>query len=184
LDQLLPAFRDLATQKAHDDAVLVLTGPGNGPYVKKIGHLVDKLGLDKLVMMTGFVDDRHKAMLMSRADVCTLPSYSEGFSISILENLAVGTPVLITTGCNFPEVEQVGAGLCCQPTRGDLAQGLRKLLDMSDEERWLMGRRGRDLVKKNYAWDVIAGKFLTVYNCILEGRPIPMHPDATGTVIV
>lgn len=184
LDLLLPAFRDLTTQKAHDDVVLVLTGPGNGPYVRKIEYLVDKLGLDKHVMIAGFVNDCHKARLMSRADVYTLPSYSEGFSISILENLAVGTPALITTGCNFPEVAHVGAGLCCQPTRGDLAQGLRTLLDMPEEKRRLMGQRGRDLVKNNYTWDVIAGKHLTVYKCILNGRPIPLHPESTHAVTV
>ncbi|MBN2133905.1 MAG: glycosyltransferase [Sedimentisphaerales bacterium] len=177
LDQLIPAFGDLVKCKAYDDTLLVLAGPVGGRYCSKVRALIEESGVQDSVVMVGFVQGHEKDLLMSRADVYTLPSYSEGFSISVLENLALGTPVLVTTGCNFPEVARVGAGLCCQPTRGDLADGLRELLDMPGDEAEKMGHRGRELVLNNYTWPVVAAKLLTVYDCILHGKPIPLYPE-------
>jgi len=182
LDQLIPAFGDLAKRKAYDDALLVLAGSGEDRYCNKVKGLLDEHGVQDSVVMVGFVQGHEKDLLMSRADVYTLPSYSEGFSISVLENLALGTPVLVTTGCNFPEVAQVGAGLCCEPTREDLAQGLRQLLDMPREDADAMGQRARELVLNNYTWPVIAGKLLTVYDCVLHGRSIPLYPQPMETM--
>jgi len=177
LDQLLPAFSDLARQKAYDDVVLVLTGPGKGPHLQAVTGLVESLGIGERILMTGFVDDEKKAMLMSRADVYTLPSYSEGFSMSVLENMAMGTPVLITTGCNFPEVVEAGAGLCCEPTRADLADRLKTLLDMSPDESQAMGRRGIELIRRDYTWPIVTRKLRTVYDCILHGKSTPLNPE-------
>jgi len=177
LDQFLPAFRDVTRKETYGDVILVLAGSGSKPYAAKIDKWVQKLGIGKHIITPGFVGGRQKAMLMSRADVYTLPSYSEGFSVSVLENLAVGTPALITEGCNFPEVMQVGAGLCCRTTRDDLAQGLRHLLDMPRKETEVMSRRAKQLVISRYAWPVVIRKFLTVYDCILSGKAIPLHPE-------
>jgi glycosyltransferase involved in cell wall biosynthesis len=177
LDQLIPAFGDLARREAYDDVLLVLAGSGDAQYTKEVEASIERHGMQSRVITAGFVGGREKDMLISRADAYTLPSHSEGFSISVLENLAAGNPLLITPGCNFPEVAQVGAGLCYQPTREDLAQGLRELLDMSQAEAEVMGRRGRELVQSKYTWAVVVGKLMTVYDCILQGRSIPLHPE-------
>jgi glycosyltransferase involved in cell wall biosynthesis len=123
------------------------------------------------------VQGERKKALISRADIYTLPSYSEGFSMSILENLAAGKPLLITPGCNFPEVAEVGAGLSVNPVAEEIESGLRKLLDRSHEERKEMGERGRELVKNNYTWDIAARKMITVYRAILNKAPIPLFPE-------
>lgn len=43
-------------------------------------------------------------------------SDAEGFSMAVLEVLASGTPVLLSPGCHFPEVERAGVGLVVSPT--------------------------------------------------------------------
>ena len=115
--------------------------------------------------------------LISRSDIYTLPSYSEGFSMSLLENLAAGNPVLITPGCNFPEVVQAGAGICVEPQSSPLEEALGHLLDKSTQDRQEMGARGKALVKKSYSWDIQARKMITVYRCILSGKTIPLFPE-------
>ena len=96
--------------------------------------------------------------------------------LGIVLDRATAKPVLITPGCNFPEVAKAGAGLCVSPEPGPLQEALRTLLDMSESERTEMGRRGRKLVEKNYTWDIAARKMITVYQCILAGKDIPLHP--------
>ncbi len=50
-------------------------------------------------------------------------------------------------------------------------------LDMTEEDRAAMGERGRELVTKEYAWEVLARKMLTVYYHIFEGKENPLHPQ-------
>ncbi len=178
LDQFLPAWKDIVTKQSYEDCILVLSGPNDRGYGVIVKQLIEELGLARSVFLTGMVRSHEKMGLISRSDIYALPSYSEGFSMSLLENLNAGKPALITPGCNFPEVESAGAGLCVPPEREALACGLKQLLDMSPEDRKVMGLRGRRLVLENYTWDNAARKLITVYNCILKGKDIPLHPEA------
>jgi len=178
LDQLLPAWQQAVGRSGtYDDALLVLAGPDGQGYRRVVEQLIRRRGLESRVLLVGMVRGQEKLALMSRADLYTLPSYSEGFSMSILENLAAGKPVLITPGCNFPEVAAAGAGLCVPPEVEPLVDALRTILDLSPAERTAMGRCGRELVERHYTWQRAAQKMIVVYRCILEGRRIPLHPQ-------
>jgi hypothetical protein len=96
--------------------------------------------------------------------------------MSLLENLVCGTPALITDGCNFPEVAQKGAGLCVPCQQGPLEEALKRLLDMPVSTLRAMGQKGRQLVLENYTLDIAARKMITVYNCIIEDKDIPLFP--------
>jgi glycosyltransferase involved in cell wall biosynthesis len=180
LCRLIPAWNEVVRQPSFSDALLVLAGPDDRGHGKVVDGLVERFGLRDHVLATGMIDGEDRLRLISRADVYTLPSFSEGFSISLLENLAAGKPVLITPGCNFPEAAAAGAGLCVSPEIGPLADALRGLLDLSDEQRREMGRRGRELVARDYTWECVSDKMLTLYRCVLEGREIPLHPQRDG----
>jgi glycosyltransferase involved in cell wall biosynthesis len=181
LEQLLSAWGNLTSKPSYGDAVLVIAGPDYRGYLPEVEAMIEKFHLESNVILTGLVQGQEKSALISRADIYALPSHSEGFSMSLLENLAASKPVLVTPGCNFPEITEVGAGLCVPPTSNLLEQALMELLDMPDSERRIMGQRGRELVMRNYTWEVAARKMITVYQCILDGRTIPMHPKPAKT---
>ncbi len=177
LNALIPAWAQVIQHSSLQDVVLVLAGPDDRGYRKHVEGLVERYNTGASVLFTGMVKGHQKMALISRSDGYVLPSYSEGFSISILENLAAGKPVVITPGCNFPEVSIAGAGLCCKPEPHELAVCLQNILNMSHSERILMGEKGRELVQKNFTWDIAAQKMLTVYRCILDGKTIPENPE-------
>ena len=181
LDQLIPAWRAVQSRPSFSDTVLVVAGPDGRGYERIVREMVQEHEVGGSALFTGMVTGFEKLALMARADIYTLPSHSEGFSMSVLENLAVGTPVLITPGCNFPEVVTSGAGVCVGPRPDRLFEGLRQLLDLSEEDRRAMGERGRNLVASNYTWDVQARKMLNVYRCILSGKEIPLYPQPVAS---
>jgi glycosyltransferase involved in cell wall biosynthesis len=176
LDQLLAAWGEVVRNKTYDQCVLVLSGPDHNGYRATVEDLIRSWGMTQTVLLPGMVEGFKKKALISRSDIYVLPSYSEGFSVSVLENLAAGKPALITEKCNFPDVSRSGAGICVPPERGALSEGLRQLLDMSREDLTAMGARGRRLVRENYRLDTSVRKLITVYDCILQGRAIPIEP--------
>ena len=61
-------------------------------------------------MWVMWAGDRARAV-WAAADAFILPSYSEGFSMAILEALACSLPCVITTACHFPELADAEGAL-------------------------------------------------------------------------
>jgi glycosyltransferase involved in cell wall biosynthesis len=177
LDQLLPAWAKIARNNTGDDLLLVIAGPDDRGYRKVLDEMVLSYNLQQHIFFTGMVSGDKKLALISRANIYILPSYSEGFSNSLLENLAAGIPALITPGCHFPEAVRSGAAISVEPHRDAISDGLSTLIDMPERDLLEMGRKGRELVLGSYTWEVAACRLVSVYRAILNNNEIPLHPD-------
>ncbi|MGK9326643.1 glycosyltransferase family 4 protein [Aerococcus urinaeequi] len=65
---------------------------GQGPLKKYLNNLAIELKVDKQVHLLGYRDDIPK--ILSIADVFVFPSIREGLSVSLMEAMAVGLPVI------------------------------------------------------------------------------------------
>ena len=157
---LLQAWRQL---KADSGWLLVLAGPDEAGHRAQLEAQVEKLGLSNAVLFTGMLDGPLKRAALARADGFVLPSFSEGFSIAVLEAMACGVPVVLTPECHFPDAVAARAALQAAPEADSLQAQLRVLLGMNDEERAQMGRRGRELVERSYTWERVAADFERLY---------------------
>lgn len=70
----------------------VIGGTGNDIY--RIKKLVNKLGLQDKVIITGFIPEKELVDYYNLCDVFAMPSKGEGFGIVFLEALACGKPVI------------------------------------------------------------------------------------------
>jgi glycosyltransferase involved in cell wall biosynthesis len=184
LDLLIPLWADLVKSPSFRDAVLVVAGPDDRGYGKTVQGMLQRYALAARVHVTGMVSGPPKRALLSRADVFVLPSYSENFGIVVAEALACQTPVITTTGTPWKQLQTADVGRCVAPTRSDLAEALRELMGMSQSQRSDMGRRGRNLVEKQYTWTAVAGQFLALCEGILAGEPIPLHPKPAESPVL
>ncbi len=153
LDLLLPAWAKLSGLAK--DWQLVIAGPDEQGYLAQVRALARSLGLEQQVFFTGPVTGPAKISLLHSADLFILPSYSEGFSMSVLEAMACGLPVIATKACNFPEILTEQAGWECAATQDSLADSLRQALECSVIGRKQRGQNGRRLVETRYAWPAI-----------------------------
>jgi glycosyltransferase involved in cell wall biosynthesis len=74
------------------------------------------------VRLAGYVDDRTRATLLTKASVFAYPSLYEGFGFPVLEAMAAGTPVVAGAAGAIPEVAGDGA-LLVDPTDTDAIAG-------------------------------------------------------------
>lgn len=151
LDLLLPAWASrVGTQPTNP--VLVIAGPDHTGYRPQIEAMLRELKIESSVLLTGELQGESKAALLAHADFFVLPSYSENFGLAIAEAMSWARPVLTTTGTPWIEVGRQGAGWCVEPSGPAVAAALREALMRTPEELAAMGRAGRKLVEREFAW--------------------------------
>ncbi len=159
LHLLIPAFAHALD--AAPDARLLIAGPDEGMRAM-LDALVQQHDLGDRVIFTGMITGADKLAALAAADLFALPAVGEGFSMAVLEAMACGLPVLLTPGCNFPEVAGQGAGLVVARTVDALAAALRALLADAGR-RAQMGRTARAMIETSYTWPQVAAQMAGVY---------------------
>lgn len=155
-DLLLSAWARLSSLTR--DWELVIAGPDEGGYLAQVRGLAKSLGLQDQIIFTGPMTGPAKSQLLHSSDLFVLPSYSEGFSMSLLEAMACELPVIATHACNFPDISRSQAGWECDSVMDSLADTLKTALQTPESERRARGQNGRRLVETNYAWPKIVGQ--------------------------
>jgi glycosyltransferase involved in cell wall biosynthesis len=162
LDLLLPAWMRMGSLRKGWE--LVIAGPDEGGYLTEVRQLAGPDSIRERVLFTGPVTGRAKSGLLQSADLFVLPSYSEGFPVSLLEAMACEVPVVATRACNCPEVSGAEAGWECDATLDSLTQALQQAIQCAENERLQRGRNGRRLVETRFTWPRIASILLDACN--------------------
>lgn len=178
LDILAQAFKLIFPH--FPEAHLVVAGPDNIGFLPKAQNFFLEAGCLNAVTFTGMLTGDLKYAALAAASLYVAPSYSEGFSMSILEGMASGLPCVITTGCNFPEAAEARAAYVVEPTADHVSHALIQCLQ-DPEAAQSLGYRARHFVCKNYTWDRIATLLIEVYTAILNQEPIPSSLKSIAT---
>jgi poly(glycerol-phosphate) alpha-glucosyltransferase len=118
------------------------------------------------VVFFGPAFGEEKEALLRSAESFILPSFSEGLPMSVLEACSYGLPVVMTPECNLPEGFASGAALeILNSARG--FEGVRTLIEMTDQERAAMGMKGRRLVEEKFTWPKVAAQMRRLYEEVL-----------------
>jgi glycosyltransferase involved in cell wall biosynthesis len=170
LDLLASAMAQVAAD--FPELHLVLAGNDDGAWPRFRDQMAG-LGLTGRLTYLGHVAGEQARQVWAAADAFILPSYSEGFSMAILEALACRLPSLITTACHFPELGAAGGAVVVTPESAAVAQGLRELLERTGRERAVLGQNGRRLVEDQFTWDRQADRLARVYEWLTGGGTPP-----------
>ncbi len=176
VDLLLRAWTEVAPR--HREAHLVVAGPDSDGTRALLEGMVAEHSLQGQVTFTGMLNDQKKWSALAAAEAFTLPSHSEGLSMSVLEAMGMGLPVIVTRQCNLPEVKQYGAGWTIEPDYKQLIQALDELLESRSEVNREMGLAGSRLVEQRYNWAAVARQTAEVYRWVLGG-PVPRHVEGS-----
>ena len=128
LDLLLPAFASFLKNNPAQEAILVLAGPDDG-YQQACEQFIQAQALASRIVLVGMLTGEDKASALVDADVFVLPSYSEGFSIAVLEAMTAQVPTLVSGRVGFDEyIEKNDAAFVCELTSQSIEKGFSLLL--------------------------------------------------------
>jgi glycosyltransferase involved in cell wall biosynthesis len=163
IDLLLASFARAATT---DDALLVIVGPDDEGLTPTLTQQAAELGISDRVRFLGpLYDEDHKAALAS-ADIWSLTSHTENFGNAVLEAMAAGLPVIISTAVNIaPEVNAAGAGCVTSLNVGDISTQIDHLLTDSDY-RQSLGQRAVSFASR-YDWPRVASHLIEMYQAVV-----------------
>jgi glycosyltransferase involved in cell wall biosynthesis len=141
-----------------------LDGPGAEEAMREIA--ADPPGAPGLVTWLPDVSNEQLAQLMAGASAFCLPSFSEGFGLTVLEAMACGVPVVVSDRGALPEVVD-DAGLIVEPHPEALAAALRPILE-SDEFARRLGAAARARAI-TFSWERTARGWLDVLARTADG---------------
>jgi glycosyltransferase involved in cell wall biosynthesis len=163
LDLLIDALGRLRSRKAVVPRVCI-AGPNFRGGQKRLHDLAAKNHIEDRVRFVGAVFGEEKRNLVSNARAFVHVSRWEGLPFSILEALAQGRPVIVTSGTGLAEdVESYGAGWVVKPERDAVAAGLEAALCATKVELDRMGESARQLILDKFIWSAIASQLVSVY---------------------
>jgi glycosyltransferase involved in cell wall biosynthesis len=155
IPELLAAFREISAEVPHR---LLLAGPNL--LQLDVEGLIDELGLRGRALYHGFVPDADVPLLYAGAGVFVLASEGEGFSLTTLEAMQSGVPVITLDRPNMIEVTEGAAHLIPDGRTDTLATALRAVLH--DSARYAdLRRRGLERTRA-LTWSAMAQRSLDV----------------------
>ena len=132
---------------------VLLAGPGQGPD-----------GLPEQVRWGGWLDETAKDEAFRRADLFAMPSLSEGLPVALLEAMARGLPIVVSSVGGVPEIvsDGVDAVLVEAGDPAALAKGLGDLVE-DPERRRKLGEAAAGQVGR-LADDDVYGRLDAIYS--------------------
>jgi glycosyltransferase involved in cell wall biosynthesis len=175
LDSILQAMKFV--QHSPNGRKIILRMVGDGPHKAALIARAKELGL-KNTRFESSIPKSHIPALAVQADafilsVRDLPNlYRYGISMNkIFEYLATSRPVIIASNAINNPVVDAQAGLSVPAEQPEaLAQAILRLAAIPPEDRYRMGRAGRDYVEKNHSFAQLSARLASVLDevCIVE----------------
>lgn len=185
-------FKAFLDDVGHDKATLLMHTDPKDPHGQDLEFIIHHLGLDKgqVFLSRNKVDPEHLSVMYNIADCTISVSDAEGFGLATLESLACETPIVVTMTGGLQEQVTDGKnwfGIGLEPTSKAIigsqeipfiyedrlsqevvVDALKKIHDMSKEERTKLGKAGREHVLKNYSPEKYAKEWEQLFDEVVE----------------
>jgi glycosyltransferase involved in cell wall biosynthesis len=135
---------------------------GDGPDRANYNEQIIKLGLTNDVFLVGSIKDSYK--FIKAFDVFTLPSRYEGLSISLIEAIFAGVPILASNVGGNPEV--VGGDLNQLYKFDNINDYVVKLVWLKNNKE--LSIKNNSKMKCNFLLENMVRDYLALYNLLLD----------------
>lgn len=169
IPRLIQAFKRVSSRSRFQNIQLVIAG-GHGWESKNLAAMCDKLGLSNDVIFTGYVSRSSKIGLMRHAEAFVFPSLYEGFGLSNLEAMALGTPVVTSDTASMPEVMGDAAVYINPKSVKSISDGIIKILSSPKLRKSLTQKGKRQSTK--FHWDICAKQTLDIYGGVYRAAKL------------
>ena len=166
IDLLLQAFAEVHAVQPQARLLLI----GEGSEQKELEALASHLGIASSVIWTGYRPGTDIPELLAAIDIYVQPSHNEGLSLSILEAMAAGKPVIATNVGGALEVlrqRETGLVIPALSTPEALVSAMRELSSNPDL-RAQIAEAGQKHVHDKFGLQRMVDSYARVYHAMLN----------------
>ncbi len=159
LGRLLEAYYHF--QKNDSRYQLVVVGVKHNHYFHRLERVLDRLELRGKALFTGWITERDKEVIYTRAAMSVFPSLLEGFGLPVLESMRYGVPVACSDLPSLAEVAGEAAYLFDPYSVEAITDSFRNCLgDAALRSRLI--EKGKEHAA-HFTWEETARRTLEVY---------------------
>ena len=160
IDELLSAFNSLVRE--NKNAYLLLVGVDEDDYMSRIQEFTN---IKQNINFKYYGKTPNPEILLQAGDVFCLPTYREGFGMSVIEASCLGLPVICsdTYGVLDAMVDNV-TGLRCKVQDVDSLYYNMKQLFLDSDLRVKLGLKGRERVLDRFSSKFITNEWVKFYS--------------------
>ncbi|MEP7014322.1 MAG: glycosyltransferase [Verrucomicrobiota bacterium] len=156
---------DAMARVSQTSVSLVLAGPDQVGWQRRLQQQAASLGLTQRIIFTGMLEGDMKQGALAAADALVLPSHQENFGMSVVEALAAGLPVLISDRINiWREIDADRAGYVESDDFPGTTRLIERWMQTPPEQREAMRRNARECFSRRFTLDRAVDSLLQVLN--------------------
>ena len=162
IDELLDAIKSI---HGSDPEVMLYVGGifEDESYKKRFEDCKD------FVKYLGWISGEKKDRLIESCGILALPSYYEGFPVSIIEAMNKGTAVVATCVGGIPDIISDGEdGVLISPRDTDSLKNALTDLIYDQQKLKILAQNGKEKVEKCFSIGKNIEKLLVIYNSLLQ----------------
>jgi glycosyltransferase involved in cell wall biosynthesis len=146
---------------------LMLIGPCEESIKKDLEKIAQCRNDNKWLKFTGEVEIAQVIDYMKEASVLSLPSYTEGFPMVILEAMAMGCTTVTTNVGAIPEMLGINSktpcGICVPPQNVEKLRDAISYLVSNPHELEVFGKRATNRVLETYTIEIVYRQYKDVW---------------------
>jgi glycosyltransferase involved in cell wall biosynthesis len=155
---------------------LILIGPCEESIKKELEKIAQRRNDNRWLIFTGEVEIDQVIELMQNAPILSLPSYTEGFPMVILEAMAMGCAIVSTNVGAIPEMLAINSktpcGICVQPQNvAKLRDAISYLINHPNELE-AFGRLAANRVLETYTIEKVYKQYREVWKRALQTKEV------------
>ena len=151
----------VAQARQHIPELCLLVAGHDAGHLPVVREAVARCDMESACVFTDFLDGERKLGAFAASDLFALLSIDENFGVVVVEAMAHGVPVLVTSGvASHVYVDRAEAGMTIDGHPEEAAEAIRQMLE---GDLLAMGERGRQYVEDHLSWASIAQSLDDVY---------------------
>ncbi len=144
---------------------------GSGPLENELRESIAENGLSQKVELLGPKTQQEVFALMAQSDVFVLfckeasDGDVDGIPVALMEAMAMELPIISTKISGVPELVKAGSGLLVEEMDiHGLTEAIIELSNKKSEERLEMGKKGREIVSREFNLETEVTKLARLFN--------------------
>ena len=136
-------------------------------YIHKLEGMIAQLRLGDKVKLLGPITGDEKMQKYMNSDLFILPTFNENFGNVVAEAMMCECPAITTKNAPWKVLEEDKCGWWIDLSVENIVSTLTEAMSLTDEQRFELGKKGRQCIINHFSSESVAKKTKAVYEWIL-----------------